>query len=122
MPRKRNPARIPLIITGSILTGLGAATMAAAGITWLTAWGRSGSLDDDICPGGYCVIGTRGGDKYQSVEDSAIASEVLIAAATPVMFSGLSMLIIGASLRNKHKGPRFSASLSPTSAKLEVRF
>ncbi len=123
---------MPLVITGSSLAGLGALTLVAAGITWLTAAGYAGQLDcdDDIstehewercCPNGYCVKGTSGGDAYESAKDLSVASEVLVAVAFPMMATGLSLAILGAGMRGGGER-RIGLKASPTGVVLEGQF
>ncbi|RLB62701.1 MAG: hypothetical protein DRI90_08470 [Deltaproteobacteria bacterium] len=110
-----------MIITGSALAGLGAMSLLAAGITWLTAWGNSSRLECDdfdapdyeaCCPDGYCVKGTSGGDAYESTRDLSAASQVLVAIAFPMMGAGVSLAILGAGVRGG--GDRKTATIKAT--------
>ena len=120
-PRERSGAKLPMIITGSALAGLGAMTLLAAGVTWLTAWGNSSRLECDehdapdfesCCPAGNCVKGTRGGDAYESTRDLSTASQVLVAIAFPMMGAGVSLAILGAGVRGG--GDRRTATIKAT--------
>ncbi len=120
-PRQRSGAKLPMIITGSALAGLGAMSLLAAGITWLTAWGNSSRLECDdfdapdyeaCCPDGYCVKGTSGGDAYESTRDLSAASQVLVAIAFPMMGAGVSLAILGAGVRGG--GDRKTATIKAT--------
>jgi hypothetical protein len=108
-------------VTGAVFTGLGGLTVMASGITWLVAWGKSGGLDDD-CPEGYCIEGTRGGDRYQAVEDLAATSELLLGLGASATLSGIALLVLGGTLRGKPERSRFDASIGPTGGSFEVRF
>jgi len=120
---ERNPAKIPLIATGTILSGIGLITVFAAGVTWLVAWGDSQALDEECSqPSGECYIGTPGGDTYEHVEDLSNASKIMIGVGLPLMFGGLAISIIGGSMRGGHRGPRVHAKSGPTAAALEVTF
>ena len=123
-PRERSGAKIPLAITGSVFAGLGMMTLMAAGITWLTAWGESRELEDkcyshkdsdgDPIPPGYCVKGTAGGDAYERTRDSALASQILVGVAFPLMASGLAMTIISVGLHGERDELRYAARLKTT--------
>jgi hypothetical protein len=122
-PSSEKGAKIALEVSGSVAAGLGAATLLAAGITWLVAWSRSLSLEDD-CPHGYCVQGTRGGDTYEATRDLSNASEVLLAVAFPSIVGGLSLVILGAGLHGDSSEAAAAASVKVTGrgAALEVTF
>jgi len=109
------------MVSGTIIGSLGLAATTAAAFTWLVGWADSTKLDDE-CPNGDCVIGTRGGDRYQRVQNAADASEILIGVGTPMMFGGLAVLIVGTALRGEYDGPRIGARVSPTGAAMEVTF
>ncbi|MBW2453106.1 MAG: hypothetical protein JRI68_01270 [Deltaproteobacteria bacterium] len=132
-PRPRSSAKLPLVITGSSLAGLGVLTLFAAGITWLTAAGHAAQLDcdaDDLtsqyewercCPNGKCVKGTSGGDSYESAKDLSVASEVLVAVAFPMMGVGVSLAILGAGIRGG--GDRkIGFKVTPSGVVLEGQF
>ena len=90
-------ARTPLIIAGSVFTGLGAGTLLAAGITWTVAAGESLSLDDE-CPDQVCYTGTRGGDAYERAHDAEYAADVLVGIGAPITGAGVIMLLYAAGL------------------------
>jgi hypothetical protein len=112
---------VPLVVAGTVFSGLGLFTVLASGVTWLVAWGDSRRLEDE-CYGRYCVEGTPGGERYKDVRDLANASEILVGVGVPLMFGGLAITIIGASLRGEYDGPRIGATVRPNGAALEVRF
>lgn len=90
-------ARTPLVIAGSVLTGLGAATLLAAGITWTVAAGESLELDDE-CPDNVCYTGTPGGDAYEHAKDAEYAADVLVGIGAPVTGAGVALLLYAAGL------------------------
>jgi hypothetical protein len=122
-PSSEKGAKVALEVSGSVAAGLGAATLMAAGITWIVAWSRSISLEDDW-PHGYCVQGTRGGDDYEATRDLSNASDVLMAVAFPTIVGGLSLVILGAGLHGDASDHAAAASLKVTGrgAALEVTF
>ncbi len=81
-----------------MLTGLGAATLMAAGITWIVAAGHAARLDDE-CPDKRCVEGTPGGDAYVAARDSERASGILAGVGAPVMASGVVLLLFTSAFR-----------------------
>jgi len=131
-PRPRSSAKIPLVVTGSGLAGLGVLTLFAAGITWLTAAGHASQLDCDgggldeyewerCCPHGNCVKGTSGGDAYESAKDLSAASEVLVAIAFPMIGVGASLAILGGTIRGGGDR-RVGLKATPTGVVLEGQF
>ena len=123
-PSTKSSAKAPLEITGSVLAGLGAFTLLAAGVTWLTAATESLGFDEDECPNHRCVEGTRGGDAYEATRDLANATDVLLVVALPSIGAGLSLVIIGAGLHDGSEGSAMGASVRATGrgATLEVTF
>ena len=120
----RESAKVALEVTGSVLSGLGAMTLMAGGITWLVAWTSSLDVDEEQCPNHRCVEGTRGGDAYEATTDLANATDVLLAVALPAIGVGLSLVILGAGLHDSPSGSAVGASVRATGrgAALEVTF
>lgn len=123
--RDAHPARTPMLATGGVMAGVGAISVAAAGISWLTAWGHSRDLDDECYDsngnrgGRYCIMGTPGGDAYESARDLSDASGVLIAVGIPLLTAGVAITIIGASLP---AAPKMTANVGPTGGSMEFTF
>jgi hypothetical protein len=118
------PAKPIVTVVGGVVAGLGALTMFAASVTWLTAWTKSLDVDEENCPGHQCVEGTRGGDAYEATKDLARATDILLGVGLPAIGGGLSMLIIGASMRGDETSSHARVTVRPTGAgaSLEVTF
>ncbi len=127
-PPPANPAKAPLLVTGAVAGGVGVLLIGVSGITALVAVGHAARLDD-TCQGRYCVRGTPGGDNYEAVDEMLDVSGVLLGVGVPLMISGLTFTIIGASLRGEHDGPRIAGApetlrvgVGAGGAELEVTF
>lgn len=118
-PEPGNPAKAPLLITGAIAGGLGFIAIGVSGITASVAAGHAARLDH-TCQGRYCVRGTAGGDNYEAVGELLDVSGVLLGVGVPLLTSGLTFTIIGASLRGDDDVPRIA--VSPGRVTLEVTF
>jgi hypothetical protein len=86
--------RIGLILSGSILGGVGTLMLLAGGITWLVEAGNAAALSTD-CPHHGCVRGTPGGDELVTARNTAKATDVLVAGGLPAAGIGYSLLILG---------------------------
>jgi hypothetical protein len=82
---------------GTVLAGLGALAIIAAGVSWLAAAGNAAKLDDE-CPDKICYEGTPGGDALEDARDAEKAAGVLVGVGTPVLAGGLVLLLFSKSL------------------------
>lgn len=94
-PEPRTDVGKPIATVGIILTGLGGATVFAAGVSWLVAAANAARLDDN-CPDKQCVEGTRGADDLQTARDAAAGAGILTAIGAPVLASGVILWALGA--------------------------
>jgi hypothetical protein len=113
-------ARLGLTLSGTIVGGLGAGTLVAAGVCWLVAWADSRHLEDE-CPNQRCVEGERGARSLETARDTADAAEILVAIGAPAATVGLSLVIAGATLPG-HAGAERPVhfALGPGGASLAV--
>jgi hypothetical protein len=91
-PPPSSSAGPALATGGTILAGLGGATLLAASIAWLTAAGDAAKLDDE-CPNKVCVEGTPGGDALVEARDAERAAGVLVGVGTPLLAGGLVLTL-----------------------------
>jgi hypothetical protein len=87
----------PLQVVGTVLSGLGAATLFASGITWLIGATHAARLESE-CPGGLCVEGTSGGSAYVTARDSLRAADIVAGVGFPVLGAGLVLIVFSASI------------------------
>jgi hypothetical protein len=110
----------PLMVTGTVLAGLGGATIMASGICWLVAAAEASRLDDE-CPNKVCVEGSSGERSLETARDAKSASIVLFAIGLPVTSAGL-VLLLYTDPRDRRKTLRLSPSVGPERAGADFQF
>jgi hypothetical protein len=114
----------PLQVVGTVIAGLGAATLFASGVTWIVAATNASRLDQH-CPNGVCVEGTPGGDAYVTTRDALKGADIVAGVGFPVLGAGIVMLVFSATFR---KGASYATrtlpvvKAGPSGANLAVHF
>jgi len=119
-PRGSGGAGSTLMVTGTVLAGLGGATIMASGICWLVAAGSASHLDQD-CPNKVCVEGSTGERSLQTARDAKSASIVLFAIGLPVTTAG-TVLLLYVDPRDKRRSIMLSPRVGPERAGADFQF